>query len=112
MRRALRLRKVEPIVAGFVVSAIKFFCWMIALLQVLSALQIQQFSATAVLTALAFAIGIALGDWAQNVLAFLVLRTYKPFDLGHYCEFAGTSGTVKEMVSAACGARATRVDRR
>merc|ERR1711907_236615 len=70
---------------------------MIALIQIMTTLNITLLSATTLVAALAFGVGLALGGWAENVLAGFVIFSYKPYVIGNYIETAGVAGSVKAI---------------
>lgn len=89
--------KMDVAVKAFLLSLIKFFLWMILWLQIFKIAEIPNTSFTAVMSALAFAIGMALSGFMNNILAGLVILTAKPFVVGDYIVGGGAEGVVKEI---------------
>jgi small conductance mechanosensitive channel len=89
--------KFEPVVKSFVLAIINFFLWLVLWLQIFKILSIPNSSLTAVMAALAFALGLALSGTLNNVLAGIVLLTFKPFVVGDYIQGGGVEGAVTDI---------------
>lgn len=89
--------KFEPVVKSFVLAIINFFLWLVLWLQIFKILSIPNSSLTAVMAALAFALGLALSGTLNNVLAGVVLLTFKPFVVGDYIQGGGVEGAVADI---------------
>lgn len=89
--------KTDPHVKQFALSIIRFFFWLLLWLQIFKILSIPNTSLTAVMAALAFALGLALSGTLNNVLAGIVLLTFKPFIVGDYIQGGGVEGKVTDI---------------
>jgi small conductance mechanosensitive channel len=89
--------KTDPHVKQFALSIIRFFFWLLLWLQIFKILSIPNTSLTAVMAALAFALGLALSGTLNNVLAGIVLLTFKPFVVGDYIQGGGVEGSVTDI---------------
>jgi small conductance mechanosensitive channel len=87
----------DPHVTQFALSIIRFFFWLLLWLQIFKILSIPNTSLTAVMAALAFALGLALSGTLNNVLAGIVLLTFKPFIVGDYIQGGGVEGSVTDI---------------
>lgn len=54
-------------------------------------------SALAAFGAIGLAVGLAVKDSLSNFVAGVMVALFRPFELGHYVEAAGTSGTVMDV---------------
>lgn len=89
--------KMNVAVNSFLTSLIKFFLWMVLFLQIFKILEIPNTSFTAVMSALAFAIGLALSGFLNNILAGLMIISSKPFIVGDFINGGGAEGVVQEI---------------
>ena len=69
----------------------------VVVLAALEQLGINTTSALAIFGAAGLAVGLALKDSLSNFAAGVLIVFFKPFDIGHYIEAAGTAGSVVEV---------------
>jgi small conductance mechanosensitive channel len=69
----------------------------VVVLAALEQLGINTTSALAIFGAAGLAVGLAIKDSLSNFAAGVLIVFFKPFDIGHYIEAAGTSGSVFEV---------------
>ncbi len=92
-----KLDKLDGILKSFLGTAAKYAILVIALITVLGQFGVQTASLLAVLGAAGLAIGLALQGTLSNVAAGVMLLILRPFNVGDFVEFAGVSGTVKDL---------------
>ena len=95
--KAFKRMQMNVAVNSFLTSLIKFFLWMVLFLQIFKILEIPNTSFTAVMSALAFAIGLALSGFLNNILAGLMIISTKPFVVGDFINGGGAEGVVQEI---------------
>ena len=88
---------VDPLLAGFVSSLVKYLILAFTVVAVLNQFGIQTASMIAVLGAAGLAIGLALQGTLSHLAAGVMIMVFRPFKQGNYIEAAGTAGTVKSV---------------
>ncbi len=96
-RRLLQRAEVEPTISSFVSNFAYYGLLVFVILAALSRLGIQTASIIAVIGAAGLAVGLALQGSLANFAAGLLIILFRPFQVGHYVEAAGVSGTVEEI---------------
>jgi len=97
VRKFLDRSKVDPTTASFLANVAGYVLWTFVLLAALNQLGVQTASIIAVLAATALAVGLALRDSLSNLAAGLLMVVTRPFELGHWIETGGVTGTVEEI---------------
>lgn len=69
----------------------------VVVLAALEQLGVNTTSALAIFGAAGLAVGLAIKDSLSNFAAGVMIVFFKPFDIGHYIEAAGTAGSVVEV---------------
>jgi small conductance mechanosensitive channel len=96
-RRLLQRAEVEPTISSFISNFAYYALLVFVILAALSRLGIQTASIIAVIGAAGLAVGLALQGSLANFAAGLLIILFRPFQVGHYVEAAGVSGTVEEI---------------
>jgi small conductance mechanosensitive channel len=96
-RRALASPYMDPTVAAFMTSLVRYAVLVIALVLILQVIGIQATSLVAVVGAASLAIGLALQGTLSNMAAGVMLLIFRPFHIGDSVEVAGKSGKVKNL---------------
>ncbi|GLS19028.1 hypothetical protein GCM10007874_20450 [Labrys miyagiensis] len=95
--RALISSHMDPIVATFLASLVRYSVMVLMFVLILQVVGIQATSLVAVLGAASLAIGLALQGTLSNMAAGVMLLLFRPFRLGDAIEVAGKAGTVKNL---------------
>lgn len=97
VRRLLTRAEVDPTLVSFVGNLAYYAALVFVVVAALGQLGIQTTSFIAVLGAAGLAVGLALQGSLANFAAGLLMILFRPFQVGHYIEGAGSAGTVKEI---------------
>ncbi|ADO84286.1 mechanosensitive ion channel family protein [Ilyobacter polytropus] len=95
VHKAMYKRKTDPMVHSFAVSCLRSLSYVILVIITASVVGIQMTSLVAILGAATFAVGLALQGSLSNFAGGVLILIFKPFEIGHYIEAAGHSGTVE-----------------
>lgn len=95
--RLYALPKFDRTLVPFLGSIARYAILTLTFILVLSEFGVQTASIIAVLGAAGLAVGLALQGTLSNVASGIMLLVLRPFQVGHYIEAAGTSGTVEEI---------------
>lgn len=87
----------DPMLVRFSANVLYFACLVMISIGALDVLGVPMGSATAVIAAGGFAIGLALQGSLSNFAAGIMLIVFKPFKVGDDIEAGGTSGNVEEI---------------
>jgi len=96
-RYQLERTKIDPTLIPFTTGLVYWALLAFVVLAVLNLIGVQTASAIAVLGAAGLAIGLALQGTLSNFAAGVMLLLFRPFQVGHWVEVAGTAGTVYEI---------------
>jgi small conductance mechanosensitive channel len=97
-RRALLISShVDPMVAGFLSSMVRYTLLVVTLVVVMQLIGIQATSLVAVVGAASLSVGLALQGTLSNMAAGVMLLVFRPFHIGDKIEVAGKTGTVKAL---------------
>ncbi|MBI1180301.1 MAG: mechanosensitive ion channel [Alphaproteobacteria bacterium] len=91
------LKRVDPTVAGFLASFIRYGLLTITLVAVLAQFGVETTSIIAVLGAAGLAIGLALQGTLSHFASGVMLLLFRPFRIGDTIEVAGQVGTAKAI---------------
>lgn len=97
LRALLATSHMDPIVATFLASLVRYSVLVMTFVLLLQVVGIQATSLVAVLGAASLAIGLALQGTLSNMAAGVMLLLFRPFRLGDSIEVAGKAGTVKNL---------------
>lgn len=97
LKIVLERRHTEKTLAGFVTSLVTIVLTILLIVTTVSTLGVDTSSLAALLTGGSMAIALTLQGTVQNFAGGLILLIFKPFQVGHYIEAMGISGTVVEM---------------
>merc|ERR1711981_87338 len=97
LRKAFVRAKMDEPVRNFILGVIKFFLWLILIMFILDAINIELVSMAALIAALAFAVGLAIGHFLGNFVGGIIILSYKHIKVGDYIEGGGVTGTLKEI---------------
>lgn len=96
-QRLYALKTFDRTLVPFISSIVRYAILVITFVLVLSEFGVQTASIIAVLGAAGLAIGLALQGTLSNVASGIMLLILRPFQVGHYIEAGGTSGTVQQI---------------
>ena len=96
-RRMLRAKNMDPTLAGFVSSLVKWIILLVVLIAVLELFGVEATSLVAILGAATLAIGLALQGTLSDLAAGVMLVLFRPYKVGQFVDVGGTSGTVKNL---------------
>lgn len=96
-QRLYALKNFDRTLVPFVGSLARYTVLILTFILVLSEFGVQTTSIIAVLGAAGLAVGLALQGTLSNVASGIMLLVLRPFQVGHYVEAAGTSGTIEEI---------------
>ena len=96
-KRIKGIEQLDQTLAGFLGGFAKYAVFTVALVTVLGQFGVQTASLLAVLGAAGLAIGLALQGTLSNVAAGVMMLLIRPFNVGDFIDFGGTSGTVKSL---------------
>ncbi len=95
--RLYALKQFDRTLVPFIASIARYSILILTFILVLSEFGVQTTSIIAVLGAAGLAVGLALQGTLSNVASGIMLLVLRPFQVGHYIEAGGTSGTVDEI---------------
>lgn len=95
--RASRRARVDETLLGFLQNVVYLMLLIVVCIASLGCLGVDTTSASAILAAAGFAIGMALQGSLGNIASGVMLVVFKPFRVGDYVDLGGTSGTVEEI---------------
>jgi small conductance mechanosensitive channel len=95
--RAFKLRDVNESVHIFILSVLRVGLRIILVIMVLGILGVPTASLGFIIGAASLAVGFALKDTLQNFAGGIIILLLKPYEIGHFIEAQGFSGTVREI---------------
>jgi small conductance mechanosensitive channel len=95
--KALLASRVDDVLVPFLSGMVRVTLIVLVAIAALSVLEIPTTSFVTVLGAAGLAIALAFQDTFSNFAAGVMLLTFRPFEVGHFVEVAGQSGTVREI---------------
>lgn len=95
--RALKIKKLDPAVSGFILSLISIGLRILLVIMVLGVVGVPTASLGFVIGAASLAIGFAMKNTLANFASGILILILKPFSLGDFIEANGFSGTVREI---------------
>ncbi len=101
-RRALRASRVDQILVPFVSGVIHVGVVVMVGVTAVGVLGVSTASFVAVLGAAGLAIALAFQGTFSNFASGVMLLTFRPFEVGHWVEVGGVTGSVKEVGIFAC----------
>lgn len=96
-KRMMKTPQIDPTLAGFFSSLVRWAILLIVFIAVLGIFGIQATSLVAVLGAASLAIGLALQGTLSDLAAGMMLILFRPYKLGNFVDIGGTSGTVQDL---------------
>ncbi|MCB9990501.1 MAG: mechanosensitive ion channel [Rhodospirillales bacterium] len=96
-KRITSIKKLDETLGSFLGGLAKYAVLAVALITVLGQFGVETASLLAVLGGAALAIGLALQGTLSNVAAGTMMLILRPFKVGDFITFGGTSGTVKSL---------------
>jgi small conductance mechanosensitive channel len=96
-RALIASKRMDPTVAGFLSSLVRYALLAIVLVAILQVIGIQATSLIAVLGAASLAIGLALQGTLTNMAAGVMLLLFRPFRVGQRVEIGGKTGEVRDL---------------
>lgn len=97
LKRAFEKKATDKTLAKFVISLTRIMLLIVVVLASLSTLGVETTSFIAILGAAALAVGFALQGSLSNFAAGIMLIIFRPFEVGHYVEAGGSSGSVETI---------------
>ena len=95
--RTMEKKDVDITLRGFARSLLSILLKIMLIISVVSMIGIEMTSFVAILTAVVFAIGMALSGTYQNFAGGVMLILFRPFRVGDFIQAQGFMGTVKEI---------------
>ncbi len=95
--KAMIKRDIDPTIRPFIRTLISILLKALVLLSAASMFGLQVTSFIAILSAIAFAIGLALQGTLGHLASGILILIFKPFRAGDFIVMDGLSGTVKEI---------------
>jgi len=92
-----RSGKIDPMVAGFLASMVRYVIIAIAVISALDQFGVETTSFVALLGAAGLAIGLAFQGALGNLSAGVMLLVFRPFKQGQFIDAGGVTGTVDEV---------------
>lgn len=97
VKKTMEKRNIDPSLTPFIASLLGITLKLLVLLSAAGMFGIQVTSFIAILSAVAFAIGMALQGTLGHLASGVLILIFKPFTVGHFIIAQGYSGTVKEI---------------
>lgn len=97
VRKALTRTNKAPILIDFAENVLKIFLLLFVAILALNQVGFPTSSLVALIGAAGLAIGLALQDSLKNFASGFLLVLFRPFNVGHFVEAGGTSGSVEEI---------------
>lgn len=97
LKNVMEKRKIDPSLRPFLISLINATLKIMLLLAVASTLGMNVTSFVGILSAAAFAVGLALQGGLSNFAGGVMIMIFKPFKVGDLITTQGFTGTVKEI---------------
>lgn len=97
LNRVLKGRRVDPTIANFVTSLIKYALLAFVIIAALGRVGVHTASFVALVGAAGLAIGLAMQGALSNFAAGVLLIGFRPFKAGDYIEAGGTAGVVESV---------------
>jgi small conductance mechanosensitive channel len=95
--RASRRARVDETLLGFLRNVVYLMLLIVVCIASLGCLGVDTTSASAILAAAGFAVGMALQGSLGNIASGVMLVVFKPFKVGDYVNLGGPGGTVVEI---------------
>ena len=95
--KLMRLKKLDEALHGFLHAILSTLLKFIVVLIAIEQLGIDTTSLLALLGAAGLAVGLALKDSLSNFASGVMLIVFKPFQIGHFVEAGGVSGTIEKI---------------
>lgn len=92
-----RIGRTSDLLRSFLVISIRWLTLVVGVVMGLSYLGVNIGPMVAAIGGVGFVVGFALKDSLGNFAAGLMILFYRPFDVGHFVEAAGVSGTVESL---------------
>src|SRR6056297_3690716 len=97
LRKSFRKYNIEPSLATFIQSLVRFMLYAILIVSVGTTLGIKTSSFVAIIGAAGLAIGLALQGSLANFAGGVLILIFKPFKVGDWISAQGVDGAVKEI---------------
>jgi len=97
LKRVFKRKSTDETLSKFVISLTRIVLLVVVILASLSTLGVETTSFVAIIGAAALAIGFALQGSLSNFAAGIMLIMFRPFEVGHFVEAGGATGTVEAI---------------
>ncbi len=97
VKRILGRSKLDAAAKGYIVKAVNFSLWVLALIMVASKLGVDTASLVAVVSLAGLALSLSLQSILGNIFSGITILGSRPFAAGDYVELAGVVGTVRNV---------------
>lgn len=97
VRKSMEKRSIDPTVQPFLVSVVQIGLKVLVVLSAASMFGLKVTSFIAILSAVAFAVGLALQGTLGHLASGVLILIFKPYRVGDFIIAQGHSGTVKEI---------------
>ena len=92
-----RSQKLDSVIQGFIVTAVRIGLWALAIVIIAGALGIPTASLVAVLSIAGLALSLSVQNILANLFSGITLLITKPFGAGDFVDVAGNTGLVKSV---------------
>ncbi|MFO7887553.1 MAG: mechanosensitive ion channel [Eubacteriales bacterium] len=97
IKKAMEKKGVDKAIISFSSNLLSMLLKVVLLISIAGTFGFQTTTLVGILSALAFAVGLALQGSLSNFAAGVMILLFKPFKIGDYVEAAGHDGTVQEI---------------
>lgn len=97
VKRILGRSRLDAAAKGYIIKAVNFSLWVLALIMVASKLGVDTASLVAVVSLAGLALSLSLQSILGNIFSGITILGSRPFAAGDYVELAGVVGTVQNV---------------
>src|SRR6056297_638790 len=97
MKKAMNKKQVDPAIISFSTKLSDILLKLLLVISIAGTFGFETTSIIGIISALAFAVGLALQGSLSNFSAGVMILLFKPFKVGDYVEAGGHDGTVQEI---------------
>jgi len=97
VKKAMEKKKLDSAVVSFTTKLVSILLKVILLISIAGTFGFETTSLIGIISALAFAVGLALQGSLSNFAAGVMILLFNPFKVGDYVEAGGHDGTVQDI---------------
>ncbi|MDW7668969.1 MAG: mechanosensitive ion channel [Bacillota bacterium] len=97
IKKAMEKKSVDPAIISFSSKLLSILLKVVLVISIAGTFGFETTSMIGIISALAFAVGLALQGSLSNFAAGVMILLFKPFKIGDYVEAGGHDGTVQEI---------------